>query len=277
MREVIKLLFTGYYIYDGINSSRYHLLFANLDTDRLTQICNSVNYTTEFYKGLNRYDIHSKKWDDSPLSFDIEILSEYPIDDIASKKIKRWMFNSSAYKKLYEDYGAKQSLDEVINGKVKRSYVECVFSNPFEIRKSGNLFGWKCTCMLAFPMATQEAMEDVYTDFANNITIDINSDYNGYVYPYLEIKAGNSSVSTDIMIKNITDNNRSMQIKSVIADSTLYIDCGVGSIVDSSNNSYYDKLSDQKFLRFLQGKNELQIVGDIDNVKFVWNNMRYIM
>lgn len=211
------------------------------------------------------------------LSFDVEILSEYPIDDIASKKIKRWMFNSSTYKKLYEDYGAKKSLDEVINGKVKRSYVECIFSNPFEIRKSGNLFGWKCTCMLAFPMATQEAMEDVYTDFANNITIDVNSDYNGYIYPYLEIKAGNSSVSTDIMIKNITDNNRSMQIKSVTADSTLYIDCGVGSIVDSSNNSYYEKLADQRFLRFLQGKNELQIVGDIDSVKFVWNNMRYIM
>lgn len=79
------------------------------------------------------------------------------------------------------------------------------------------------------------------------------------------------------MIKNITDNNRSMQIKSVTADSTLYIDCGVGSIVDSSNNSYYDKLANQRFLRFLQGKNELQIIGDIDSVKFVWNNMRYIM
>ena len=271
------MLFAGYYIYDGINSSRYHLLFANLDTDRLTQVCNEVNYTTEFYKGLNKYEIHSKKWDDSPLSFDVEILSECPIDDIASKKIKRWMFNSSTYKKLYEDYGAKKSLDEVINGKVKRSYVECVFSNPFEIRKSGNLFGWECTCTLATPMATQDAIDDIYTDFANNISINVNSDYNGYIYPYLEIKAGNSSVSTDIMIKNITDNNRSMQIKSVTADSTLYIDCGVGSIVDSSNNSYYEKLADQRFLRFLQGKNELQIIGDIDSVKFVWNNMKYIM
>ena len=165
----------------------------------------------------------------------------------------------------------------MINGKIKRSYVECVFSNPLEIRKSGNLFGWKCTCNLATPMATQDAVEDIYTDFVNNIIIDVNSDYNGYVYPYLEIKAGNSSASTNIMIKNITDNNRSMQIKSVTADSTLYIDCGVGNIIDSSNNSYYDKLTDQKFLRFLQGKNELQIFGDIDSVKFVWNNMRYIM
>lgn len=271
------MLFTGYYIYDGINSSRYHLLFANLDTERLTQICNNINYSAEFYKGLNRYEIHGRNWDDSPLSFDVEILSEYPIDDIAAKKIKRWMFNSPTWKRLYEDYGAAKSLNEVVDGEVKRTYVECVFSNPYEIRPSGNLFGWKCTCTLASPMATQEAIETQISDFAENINLEVGSDYNGYIYPYLEIKAGNSSPSTDITIKNITDNNRSMQVKSVTADSVLYVDCSVGSIIDSSANSYYEKLVDQRFLRLLQGKNEIQITGDIDYIKVKWNNLKYII
>lgn len=187
------------------------------------------------------------------------------------------MFNSPNYKKLYENYGAKKSLDEIVDGKLKRSYVECVFINPSEIRKCGNLFGWKCTCIISSPMATQETIEKEYTDFTDNITIDINSDYNGYTYPYIEIKAGNSGTSTDIIIKNITDNNRSMQIKSVTADATLYVDCAVGSIIDSSNNSYYEKLTDQKFLRLLQGQNVLAITGDIDSIKISWNNARYIM
>lgn len=274
---MIFILFTGYYIYDGINSSRYHLLFASLDTERLTQICGSLNYSTEYYKGLKRHEIHSKKWDDSPLSFDVEILSEYPIDDIAARKIKRWMFNASSWKKLYEDYGAKKSLDEVIDGQLKRSYVECVFTNPYEVRKSGHLFGWKCTCILATPMAIQDAIGKTYTDFSDNIILSTSSDIDEYIYPYIEIKVGNSSISTDIAIKNITDNNRAMRINNITADATLYIDCGVGSIIDSSNNSYYDKLKDQRFLRLLQGDNKLSVTGDIDSIKFVWNNMKYIM
>ena len=99
----------------------------------------------------------------------------------------------------------------------------------------------------------------------------------GYIYPYLEVKAGHTVASTDILIKNVTDNNRSMQIKGVTANATLYIDCAVGSIIDSSGNSYYDKLTDQKFLRLLQGKNEVQVEGDIDSLKFVWNNLKYVM
>lgn len=271
------MLFAGYYIYDGINSSRHHLLFANLDTDRLSQICNKLTYNTEFYKGLNRYELHGRQWDDSPLSFDVEIISEYPIDDFSAQNIKRWMFNAPTYRKLYEDYGAKKSLDEIVQGQIRRTYVECVFYNPIEIRKSGNLFGWKCTCMLAEPMAKQDEIEDTYTDLSDEITLNVNSDYNGYIYPYLEVKAGHTSVSTDILIKNVTDNNRSMQIKGVTANATLYIDCAVGSIIDSSGNSYYDKLTDQKFLRLLQGKNEVQVEGDIDSLKFVWNNLKYIM
>lgn len=270
------MLFTGYYIYNGINSSRYHLLFANLDTDRLTKICNNVEYITEYYNGLNKHEIQGLEWEDSPLTFDIEILSEYPIDKINANKIKRWMFNSPTFKKLYEDTNAAKSLDESVNGTLKRSFAECVFFNPEEIRKSGNLFGWKCTCMLASPMATQEAVENEYTDFSENKVVNVNSDYNGYIYPYLKIKVGNTNPSANISIKNITDNNRLMQIDSVVADTVIYIDCGVGSITDSSNNSLYEKVLNQRFLRLLPGKNELEITGDIDNLKISWNNAKYI-
>lgn len=271
------MLFTGYYIYGGINSSRYHLVFANLDTDRLAQICNNMEYSTEYYKGFQSHEIHGRQWEESPMSFEVEILSETPIDNIQSKKIKRWMFNSPAFQKLYEGIGAKCSLDEIVKGQLKRCYVECVFTNPIEIRKSGNLFGWKCTCTIASPMAVQDTIIDEYSDFNSNITIDVGSDYNGYTYPYIELKVGNTSASTDVVIKNVTDNNRSMKINSVVADTTLYIDCRVGSITDSSDNSYYDKLADQRFLRFLQGENELEITGDIDNIKFSWNNARYLI
>lgn len=211
------------------------------------------------------------------MSFEVEILSETPIDNIQSKKIKRWMFNSPTFQKLYESIGAECSLDEIVEGQLKRCYVECVFTKPIEIRKSGNLFGWKCTCTIASPMAVQDTIIDEYNDFNNNITIDVSSDYNGYTYPYVELKAGNTEVSTDIIIKNITDNNRPMKISSVTADTTLYIDCRVGSIIDSSGNSYYDKLADQRFLRLLQGDNELEITGDIDSVKFSWNNLKYLI
>lgn len=274
---MIFILFTGYYIYDGINSSRYHLLFANLNTDRLTQICSSVSYTTELYAGANRYEMQGKNWDDSPLSFDVEVISEYPIDNITAKKIKRWMFNSSSWKKLYEDRGARPTSDEIIDGRSKRTYIECVFSNPSEIRRSGNLFGWQCTCTLATPMAVQEPVEVSYSDFKDNIILDVDTDHTGYTYPHIKIETKNNSGKSDITIENISDSGRYMQIGSVSAGTVIYADCGIGSITDNANNSLYDRLANQQFLRLVPGRNELKISGDIKSLKLVWSNMRYIM
>lgn len=271
------MLFTGYFIYGGVNSSVFHLVFANLDTNKLKEISGTTEYTTEFYDGLNRHEILGSGWDGDPFSFEVEVISEQPISDLDAKKIKRWMFNSPHFQKLYEGLNAKKSLDEFVDRKIKRSYVECVFQNPSEIRKSGNLFGWRCTCLLATPMAVQDPTEVEYTDFSQPITIDVDTDFKGYTYPYVEIKAGNSSPSADITIKNITDKNRSMQVKSVTAKSTLYVDCGVGSITDSSEYSYYDKLTDQKFLRLLPGVNTLEVTGDVEKLKLRWNNARYFM
>lgn len=271
------MLFCGNYIYDNINSRKFRLTFANLNSQRLEQLCNEAEYTAEYYSSLLRYSIQNSGFKGEPLSFEIEIISEYPINKINAAKIKRWMFNSQNFKRLYDANTGADSSNEIIEGCVKRCYVDCVFINPSEIRKAGNLYGFRCTCILASPMAFQEPVSKTLTSFSKNVLINVISDYSGYTYPHLEIITANNLAKSTVTVKNITDNNRSMTIDSVPARTTLYIDSAVGSIIDSSNNSYYGQVVNQKLLRLLQGKNELRISGDIESLKISYSNARYLL
>ncbi len=265
------MFFNGYFFYDGINSKRFGVMFANLETEKLRQLCAEYEYSAEYYNSLCKYSVTGRKWADSPLSVETEILSEKPIDAYNAKKIKRWLFNAPDFKKLYN----KPPATNKRAANAKRLYIECVFINPQEIRISGNLFGWKCTCLLASPMAVEDSTVKTYTSFTDTVKINVDTDYSGYTYPYIKIVTDNNTADTDISITNITDSNRTMMLTSVTAKTTVYADCRIGSVIDSSDISLYNSLADRRFLRLLPGENELRISGDIESLEISWCNMRY--
>lgn len=271
---MISLLFTKRFEYNGINSAQYGLFFGRIDTDRLKKICGDVEYQTAYYSSQNRRMIHGIDYDSSPLSFDIEIISEAPISLSKAKEIRRWLFHSPVYHKLYQSYADDNSIEK-INGQIRRTYVECIFINPEELRYADGLHGWKCTCQLSSGMAFQEEVQYTYTytDFTNNILVNVDSDYNDYLFPTLTIRS--NSGSTPISIKNITDNNRTMVLKNIWFGIVVTVDCALGMISNSSN-IFSAGLEDMKFLRLLPGKNELEVDG-ANSLSIRWQNLRYIV
>lgn len=175
------MLFVNTFEYDGINSKKYGLFFGHVDTERLKQICGNLEYNQVFYPSLNRQEIHGVNKDEFPLSFDLEIISAEPISYWTAKEIKKWLFNSPVYKKLYASR-IKDKTIEKINGEEKRRYVECVFTNPEAMFYADGLHGWKCTCTLSSGWAFQDEIEITYTDFTNDIVIPVDSDNGEYIY-----------------------------------------------------------------------------------------------
>ena len=117
-------------------------------------------------------------------------------------------------------------------------------------------------------------MEVTATSFSSDITLNVDTDIQDYVYPYLVITCGNTKA--DVTITNKSDNNRAMQIKDATAKAVLYADCAIGTIVNDANAEYYNKLVNQHFLRLVPGENIISVTGGVSSVKFTWNNARWM-
>lgn len=269
------MLFVKNFEYDGIESVRYGLFFGHINTERLKQICGNLEYNQVFYPSLNRQAIHGVNKDEFPLSFDLEIISAEPISYWSAQEIKKWLFNSPTYKKLYASRINDQTIEK-INGEEKRTYVECIFTNPEALFYADGLHGWKCTCTLSSGWAFQDEIEIAYTDFTKDIIIPVDSDNGEYIYPALTISVSATTNPISPMIINTSDNYRAMEIKNIPAQTEVYVDSAIGTITDDTNISLYSHLVDQKFLRLVNGDNVLKITG-IDELTIKYQNVRYII
>ena len=269
------MLFVNDFEYNGIRSAQYGLFFGHVDTERLKQICGNLEYNQVFYPSLNRQEIHGVNKDKFPLSFDLEIISAEPISYWLEKEIKKWLFNSPSYKKLYASR-FKDNTVEMINGKEKRKYVECIFTNPEAMFYADGLHGWKCTCTLSSGWAFQDAIEITYTDFTEDIIVPVDSDNGEYIYPTFTFSAVATTNPISPVIVNTSDNNRTMEIKDIPAQTEVYVDSAIGTITDNTGTSLYPNLVDQKFLRLVNGDNVLSISG-INELTIRYQNVRYII
>lgn len=138
------------------------------------------------------------------------------------------------------------------------------------------LHGWKCTCTLSSGWAFQDEIEITYTDFTENIIIPVDSDNGDYIYPTFTFSAAATTNPISPVIKNISDNNRTMELREIDAQKEVYVDSAVGTITDNTGTSLYPNLVGQKFLRLVNGDNVLSISG-ISELTIRYQNVRYIL
>ena len=170
------------FIYDGVNSSRYNLSILRIDTDGLTSAEGSVEYSSSFFPAQSKRYITGVSRESAPLEFEVEIIGEEGYCSVHERAIKNWLFNSPTFKELYIDPEDDKEA-EYVNGTIKRQYLECVFCNPEKIEYAAGTVGWRCTCMCSSTMAIQEKVEVTATSFSSDITLNVDTDIQDYVYP----------------------------------------------------------------------------------------------
>lgn len=235
--------------------------------------------SSSFFNRRNkiRYII-SDDFENSPVSFEAEIVS----DDLSAfttferREIERALFNKPDYRKLYIDVedDTENNTCELVDGNIKRLYLNCRFVNPSKIEDgSGLVIGYGFTVECDSCMAWQEAIEKTYT-FSNGnriISVETNTDIGGYTYPEVTVNIG--SAGGDIIIINSTDDASRFTKFTSLSESISLIMKGDTNYVSGQN---YEKFANQNFIRLLNGTNTINITGDVTSIKFKWQNRRFL-
>lgn len=265
--------------YGDFNSREYGLIFAHCDTSSYDRLMGEVSASTLFNKRNGVQYILNDSFEDSPISFEAEVVADNFIAIPLQKRrtIEKMLFNKPDYRKLYVDIDDDIMADtyEYVNGYLKRLYFNCRFMNPSKIEDgNGLVVGYRFTIECDSCMAWQEATEREYDVSASTnsiITVDADTDIGGYTYPKVTIQVG-STGGTITITNNSDDSSRLTKFVNLSPSISLVMRGDINYI--SGQN--YEKFSNQNFIRLLDGDNNFGIIGDVESIKFEWNNRRFI-
>lgn len=282
-------LYGCHFEYAGVSSRKYGLIFANVETSRLTSISGETESVTFFSKRNKRNYFLEESFEDSPLTFEAEVVSEtdQTFDPRICREIEKWLFHRKDYSKLYvdamDDWVSEST--EVINGERKRLYLNCRFVNASKLEYLGGVIGYRFTVECDSNMAWQEPIEKTYTidnsagaTVTTELVVTVDTDIVDYVYPKVTITTASASASGEadsigITIINQTDDSARLTSFTGLPVNTQIVMNGSTNYIDSR---YYPKFSGMNFIRLLDGDNKISVQGDVASIKFEWQNRRYL-
>lgn len=268
-----------HFTYAGVSSREHGLWFANAETSAYTSINGDTNTVTVFNsRGSRKYYV-SDSLVDSPISFEVEILTDdaHALSVQEIKEIERWLFNRKGYFKLYIDIADDCSAEtyEVINGVEYRYYFNCRFINPRKIQGNGGIPGFSCTMecdslMLWQDEITKTVEPEYSSDGSAEFSINIDSVMDEYVYPNVKFTIGEDG--GDIIIISLDDNNRATSFSGI----TELIEFSMDGNYNYISGGNYTKFQSKNFIRLLPGKNRFVLTGDVTEIEFKYSPRKYL-
>lgn len=272
-------IYGAHFEYGGVSSRQYDLVIANLNTSRMTRMCTSGESVTMYNKAANKFVFVDEDKSDAKVSFDIEIVTADGrcLERSECRTIEKWLFRHNGYRKLYFDMADDTlgTMYEYIDGVRYRSYLNCRMLNPEKLEYNGGVVGYKATLEADSDMFWQDAITKKYiinngaADVSTNISINIDTDATGYIYPKVKIIMGHSG--GDIMICNHTDDSsRLTEFVNILQNATITMKGELNYV----SGQYYEKFSNRHFIRLLGGENKLTIRGDVSTIEFEYSARR---
>lgn len=263
----------SYFEYAGVDSKPYHLKLLNLNTSSYDSCVGNIETTSFYSKKEAKRHLIDEDYTNSPIEFDIDIISLSPIPPDQVRQMEKWLFGQKKYAKLYFDND--EDTCETVNGVTRRTYLNCRFKNPSKI-EFGHMRGWSCTLECDACMAWQDPTNASFsiTNTATGSTIievDVDTDYNDFVYPLVTITTGTSG--GDVTISNHSDDTGRLTSFAGLSANITFNMNGAINYVSGGN---YEKFTDRNFIRLLDGINSISVQGDVSEISFKWQNMRYL-
>lgn len=268
-------IYATHFEYDGVLSRKYNLVIVNVDTERLTVLSGTIQSNGIFNKSSKRRFLIGDDYRDAPLLFSVDIITDHErgIEFNQRREIEKWLFNRSKYHRLYFDivddpYG---EAFESFHGEQKRVYMNCRFINAEKLEYNGGIVGYKAMVETDSPFLWQDEITKVYNPTAESKAFNVKTDFDmdDYIYPTVKITTGN--LGGDISIINITDSSvRTTKFVNMPAEETFLMKGEINYI----SGGFYEKFSDRNFIRLLDGRNEIHVLGDISSISFTWSNRR---
>lgn len=272
-------LYGCHFEYAGISSRACGLVFANSESSRYTSIAGEVSTISVFNRHNKRKYYVDTQYEDAPLSFEVEVVSDSPIDPYEIRQIESWLFNQTSYQKLYVDVDdSNYDGVEMVNGQMLRQYLNCKFINPSKIEGNGGIMGWMFTVECDAHMAWQDPITysfDMSDTSESYLTLNVDTDLNDYVYPKVTVLLEGEDAQ-DLQIVNISDDPyRTCTFASMTGGATIIMDGELNTLSGDSEN-YYEKFQSKNFVRLKNGENKLSVSDNVKSISFEWQNMRWL-
>ena len=264
-------MFGKKFTYDNHSTEEYSLIIASFDQN--TQI--PMGLTRNIIKGeMNRFRStpnHMGTSFQDVLIFDITLVKDPSNHDNQKElyftedeidEINAWL-TSPDYPTLFHMYDYEQETYK------KYDYFG-IFTDVQITEVAGNIVGLTYTFTTNSPYAFTDVIkkEFVCSGEETNITIDINtSERKREIYPIIRLfPTGDELGRVNIQIKNVTDNNRILDLS--VLKEPITIDCSKSKIYDSLGLLSFEDLgvSDIDYLYWVKlyhGTNNLVITGDV--------------
>lgn len=272
-------IYGSHFEYAGISSRFYGLILVNVNTSRMIQMSGATESVTLFNKKSKKKYLIDTDYTDSPITFDIEIISdnERCLELEERREIEKWLFNRREYRKLFFDsaddyYGETY---EFIENTRKRSYLNCRFLNPEKLEYNGGVVGYKATIEADSNMFWQEATTEEFiisngsSDSSSIITVNVDTDLDDYIYPKVKITMG--EVGGDIIIANNRDDSERY---TKFVGLSPYASIVMKGEINYVSGQYYNLFALRNFIRLLDGKNNLTVMGDVATIEFEYSARR---
>lgn len=268
-------IYGSHFEYGDINSAQYNLILANVETKRMQKLCGTKEGKYIFNKKSNKRQLVADDLTSSPLSFDVDIVTESGrnLEAYERRTIEKWLFGKRGYRKLYID-----SIDtyEYAYGKNNRCYLNCRFVNPEKIEGNGGVIGYKATLEADSDMFWQDPTTvqitiGAHPDKISSARVHVDTDSDEYIYPKVVLHVG--EIGGEVTIYNESDDvSRVTKFKGLSPQKTILMN-GELNYVD---NDTYENLVSRNFIRLVDGVNTLCIIGDIISIEIKYSPRRFI-
>jgi len=275
----------SHFEYGGQSSRKYGLIIAIVDAEENRSIASEMSGKLIYNKKNTRHYIVSNDYS-SPTSFDVNIVTddECILPPERRREIERWLFNRANYRKFYLDMmdDKYDETGEIIDGELKRLYLNCRFLNAERLYFNGGVVGYKATLEADSPMWWQDEVTKTYTFSTNTpvtLTINVDTDIDDYTYPVVQFTT--VANGGGFLWTNYTDDMSRLTRfpPPSVANPEQGLPGGAVITLDSANNyvngQYYLKMSARNFPRLLNGENEVVVTADITSLSVTFANRRF--
>lgn len=272
-------IYGTYFEFGGVSSKQYGLIIASLDTSRNTALYGSKTSISVFNKLGNKRYLVGDDYTSSPLSFDIEVITEdtFPIESAQKRIIEKWLFSHKDFRKMY--FNIENDCDnesfESVGKEIKRYYLNCRFINPQKIESDIGVVGYRATLEADSDMFWEDPTTQTFSsgeeESISNISVHVDTDSQEYVHPKVTIKMGSTGGDFTI-VNNSDDSTRITKFIGVSKYATIVMNSSIRYV----SGEYYEKFYNRNFIRLIDGDNDFHIIGDISSITVEWQNRRFL-
>lgn len=255
-------------IYDGVPSSMYDLRIADFDTGGdVDSPAGSEMTIYEKYIFRKSKAFYFGRSMNSPLEFDITLMSKSPIDGVTRSAIQKLFLGQPTYKNF-----------QIVQDDIADAVLEVLFTSATN-KYIGNVqYGITLHGHCSSPWAHTFPKTKTYTFGGNNV---VNYDFslyndstdNDYIFP-LSVFTLNS-VGNSFQLTNITDNNRIFLFTGLLPNEIITVD-NFRQTVSSSTGLKRLTNFNKHFFRLVPGNNELNVQAGIGTLTLTYSPTRNI-